>query len=130
MGEGQAQAGAGLAEFLRRQRLASGLTQEELAGRSGLSVRTIANLERGRIARPHRNSVRRLADALALPESHRRQLDSLSRLPAGGDHAGGQDGAWQTRPGSSRARQGPAGRQCHASCPPPCRISSADRRNC
>ena len=101
MGEGQVQAGAGLAEFLRRQRLASGLTQEELAGRSGLSVRTIANLERGRIARPHRNSVRRLADALALPESHRRQLESLSRLPAGGDHAGSLD----------RARQDPTGQQ-------------------
>jgi transcriptional regulator with XRE-family HTH domain len=45
---------------LRSRRVAAGLTQEELAGRAGLSERTIRNLERG-IAQPHK----RLVDMLA-----------------------------------------------------------------
>ena len=51
------------------QRLASGMTQEELAGKSGLSVRAISNLERGRTARPHPRSLEVLAVALGLPET-------------------------------------------------------------
>ncbi|QMU77041.1 XRE family transcriptional regulator [Streptacidiphilus sp. PB12-B1b] len=38
-------------------RLQRGLTQEELSEHSGISVRTIRNLERGQIARPRRSSV-------------------------------------------------------------------------
>ncbi|WP_422341030.1 helix-turn-helix domain-containing protein, partial [Trebonia sp.] len=34
--------------WLRGQRIAAGLTQEDLAERSGVSVRTIADMERGR----------------------------------------------------------------------------------
>ena len=34
--------------WVKSQRLASGMTQEQLAGKSGLSVRAISNLERGR----------------------------------------------------------------------------------
>ena len=34
-------------EWLRNQRVAAGLTQEDLAERSGVSVRAIADLERG-----------------------------------------------------------------------------------
>jgi tetratricopeptide (TPR) repeat protein/transcriptional regulator with XRE-family HTH domain len=44
----------------------AGLSQEGLAKRAGLSVRTISNLERGRARWPHPDSVRRLADALGL----------------------------------------------------------------
>jgi tetratricopeptide (TPR) repeat protein/transcriptional regulator with XRE-family HTH domain len=76
---GQVRAGAGFGELLRRYRLASGLSQEELAERSGLAVRTIANMERGRTARPHRRSVRSIALALTLPESAQQQLDRASR---------------------------------------------------
>jgi tetratricopeptide (TPR) repeat protein len=76
---GQSQAGAGFGELLRRHRLASGLSQEELAERAGLAVRTIANMERGRTARPHRRSLRSLAEALGLPESARDQLDQAAR---------------------------------------------------
>jgi tetratricopeptide (TPR) repeat protein/transcriptional regulator with XRE-family HTH domain len=53
--------------WLRRSRRAAGLTQEELSARSGLSVRTISDLERGRTGRPHPRSVRLLATALGLP---------------------------------------------------------------
>jgi transcriptional regulator with XRE-family HTH domain len=64
MGEARA-AGA----WVKSQRLASGMTQEELAGKSGLSVRAISNLERGRTARPHPRSLEVLAAALGLPEA-------------------------------------------------------------
>ena len=57
------------AAWLKSQRLAAGMTQEELADRSGLSVRAISNLERGRTARPHLRSLEVLAAALGLPES-------------------------------------------------------------
>lgn len=53
-------------EFLRARRRAVGLTQEELAERSGLSVRSVSDLERGRTAHPYPRSVRMLADALGL----------------------------------------------------------------
>jgi tetratricopeptide (TPR) repeat protein/transcriptional regulator with XRE-family HTH domain len=43
-----------------------GLSQQELADKSGLSARTIGNLERGSAKWPHPSSVLRLADALGL----------------------------------------------------------------
>jgi transcriptional regulator with XRE-family HTH domain len=58
-------------ELLRRHRSASGLTQEELAERAGLSVRGLRYLERG-LHRPYQDTVQRLLDALDLsPEDHR-----------------------------------------------------------
>jgi tetratricopeptide (TPR) repeat protein/transcriptional regulator with XRE-family HTH domain len=51
--------------LLRRQRRTAGLTQEELAAHSGLSVRAISNLERGS-SRPYRRTAETLAEALAL----------------------------------------------------------------
>jgi tetratricopeptide (TPR) repeat protein len=70
-------------ELVRRHRLAAGLTQEEVAERAGLSARTIANMERGRTARPYRRSVRALADALALAEPERHELERAGRpVPA------------------------------------------------
>lgn len=76
---------------LRRHRRAAGLTQEELAERSGLSVRTIANMERGRTGRPRRHSVHRLAEALGLAgqtaeefrRASRREAQSPARVPSG-----------------------------------------------
>jgi tetratricopeptide (TPR) repeat protein/transcriptional regulator with XRE-family HTH domain len=56
-----------LGAWLRESREAAGLTQEELAERSGLAVRTIGNLERGVSARPYPGSVRMLVRALGLP---------------------------------------------------------------
>jgi len=51
---------------LRECRLAAGLSQHGLAQRSGLSIRMISDLERGRTKWPYRDSLNRLADALAL----------------------------------------------------------------
>ncbi len=57
--------GGGFGGQLRRDRAAAGLTQEDLAERSGLSVRTISDLERGRISQPRRSTVRQLTRALS-----------------------------------------------------------------
>jgi transcriptional regulator with XRE-family HTH domain len=66
---------------LRRYRLASGLSQVELAERSGLSARTIAYMESGRTSRPYRGSVLSLADALELAGPDRQELLRASRMP-------------------------------------------------
>jgi transcriptional regulator with XRE-family HTH domain len=90
--------------LVRQYRLALGLSQEELADRSGLSVKAIADMERGRTARPHRHSVQSLGDALGLPDSHLRQLDRAARLSAGG-----------VQPQAARAKPLPVPRQLPAS---------------
>jgi transcriptional regulator with XRE-family HTH domain len=51
---------------LRARRVTAGLSQRSLAQRSGLSVRMISDLERGRTRWPYPDSLRRLADALDL----------------------------------------------------------------
>ncbi len=55
--------------WLRQQRLAAGMTQEELAVESGVSARAISNLERGRTRKPYPRSLRSLATALGLSDS-------------------------------------------------------------
>jgi tetratricopeptide (TPR) repeat protein len=82
VGAGQAGPGGGFGGLLRAYRLAAGLSQEELAERSGLSARAIADMERGRTARPYRRSVRALADALDLAEPDRTALERASRIPS------------------------------------------------
>jgi Helix-turn-helix len=57
--------------WVKSQRLASGMTQEELAGKSGLSVRAISNLERGRDRRPHPRADRRGRRGRAPVDRHR-----------------------------------------------------------
>jgi tetratricopeptide (TPR) repeat protein/transcriptional regulator with XRE-family HTH domain len=54
----------GFGPLIRHRRVTAGLTQEQLAELSGLSVRAISDIERGRAA-PHRSSVELLARALA-----------------------------------------------------------------
>lgn len=56
----------GFADLLLDLRVQAGLSQEELADRAGLSVRTIRELEAGRVARPRKDSVRLLAEGLGL----------------------------------------------------------------
>jgi DNA-binding XRE family transcriptional regulator len=81
---------AAFGTVLRAFRTAGGLTQEELAEGSGLSVRAIRNLEIGRTERPQRQSVALLATALRLAEQ---------------DHA-----ALLAAAGRGRAEQGRSGR--------------------
>jgi len=66
-------------ELLRRARRAAGLTQEELAARTGLGVRTIRDLERGVARAPHQDTVALLADALAPTPEARAAFDAAAR---------------------------------------------------
>jgi predicted ATPase/DNA-binding XRE family transcriptional regulator len=59
---------------LRRLREVSGLSQEELAHRAGLTPNAIGALERGERRRPYPNTVRALADALDLDGAERTEL--------------------------------------------------------
>jgi transcriptional regulator with XRE-family HTH domain len=71
-------------KLLRRYRVAAGLTQEELAERAGLSVRGIADLERGVRRKPYPASLRRLAAGLGLDATkHAALLASTHRDGAG-----------------------------------------------
>jgi transcriptional regulator with XRE-family HTH domain len=79
--------------WLRQQREAAGLTQEELADRSDLSVRTIRNLELDRVRSPHPNSIRQLTRALGLPEARQSELIATYRAARAGERYAGQAAA-------------------------------------
>lgn len=68
-----------LGRMLRRLRHTSGLTLEALAERSGVSVRTISDIERGRSLEPQSRTVRALADALGVTGPDRAALYEVSR---------------------------------------------------
>ena len=69
----------GFGEVLRGHRRAARLTLEQLAEVSGVSARTVSDMERGRSKGPQRRTVIALADALALEEDARKQLVELAR---------------------------------------------------
>ncbi len=72
---------SGFGALLRQRRLAAGLTQEALAERAGLGVRSIQGLERGQ-NRPQRDTAERLATALDLDAASRaRFLVAATPLP-------------------------------------------------
>lgn len=75
----QSSGGSSLAVLVRTWRERALLTQEQLAGRAGLGVRTIRRLEAGGQRRPRGESVLLLADALGLTESERAQLFATVR---------------------------------------------------
>src|SRR5689334_5355181 len=60
--------------LLRHYRLAAGQTQEALAGKAGLSIRGIGDLERGVNRVPRPATLRLLADALRLSPQERTQF--------------------------------------------------------
>jgi transcriptional regulator with XRE-family HTH domain/tetratricopeptide (TPR) repeat protein len=70
--------GAPFATVLRSHRRSAGLTQQQLADLAGLGVRTIVDLEHGRVARPQRQTVRLLADALRLPDEARERFGDVA----------------------------------------------------
>ena len=72
-------AGSSFPELLRQQRLSRGLTQAELAERSGLSERGISDLERGLKQAPRASTVRLLVRGLGLPEAEAAALLSAAQ---------------------------------------------------
>lgn len=66
-------------ELILRFRLTVGLTQEELAERSGISARSVSDFERGFTHRPQRETVRLLAEALQLAEDDRAVFEAAAR---------------------------------------------------
>ncbi len=73
-------------EHLRRHRLAARMTQEELAEASGISVRSISDLERGARTTPQAAPAGQLADALGLSGAARDAWFAVirsQRLPRG-----------------------------------------------
>jgi tetratricopeptide (TPR) repeat protein/DNA-binding XRE family transcriptional regulator len=107
------EAGEPLGRWLRRFREELGLTQEELAARSGLSVRTVRSLERGRTSRPYPRSIRLLASALGLPGETADELVAHCRPGRPGDSACGPSatrfGSPAAAPDAPGREQGPAG---------------------
>jgi len=75
----------------------AGLSQQELAERAGLSVRTIGNLERGASKWPYRDSLHRLADALELRDEARAEF-----IAAAGRRLAPEAAPGATRPGGTR----------------------------
>lgn len=69
---------AEFAGLLRKLRRDAGLTQEELAGAAGLSVRGLGYLEQG-VTSPHKETVRLLADALGLIGPARAGFEAAAR---------------------------------------------------
>ncbi|HEY1175656.1 MAG TPA: helix-turn-helix transcriptional regulator, partial [Phytomonospora sp.] len=64
---------------LSGHRIRLGLTQERLAERARLGVRTIRDLEHGRVARPRPSSIALLADALELGGRERGEFVAAGR---------------------------------------------------
>ena len=90
--------GSGFGALIQRHRRLAGLTQEELAERTELSVRAIRNLELGLVRKPRGDTVIRLVRALRLDASAAVELGMSVRpapaaLPAdgGGDSRAGVD---------------------------------------
>ena len=83
------------AGLLRQLRAGAGLTQEELAEAAGVSLRSVSDLERGRVAVPQKETVRLLADALRLIGPARDQFEAAARGRAG---PGGVAAATRTLP--------------------------------
>ena len=76
---------------LRARRRAAGFSQQELADLSGLSIRAISNLERGRTRWPYRDSLLRLADSLGLRGPGREEFLAAGRRPPTEEVAGADD---------------------------------------
>ncbi|WP_328608952.1 helix-turn-helix domain-containing protein [Amycolatopsis sp. NBC_00345] len=75
-------------EVLRELRGRAAMTQEDLAGRSGVSVRTIRGFERGERTNPQTATVKLLADALALSANEQKEFFALAAGPEKEDSSG------------------------------------------
>ncbi|MFF5435128.1 helix-turn-helix domain-containing protein [Streptomyces griseofuscus] len=59
---------------IKELRIESGMTQEQLAENSGLSVRAIRDIERGSTRKPYRHSLKLMAEAIGLSEDETTEL--------------------------------------------------------
>ncbi|WP_167971465.1 helix-turn-helix domain-containing protein [Lentzea indica] len=66
-------------EFLRFYRRRAALTQEDLAARTGLGVRTLSDLERGRVHSPQAQTVELLVTGLGLGGTEAAEFVALAR---------------------------------------------------
>ncbi|MEU1225704.1 helix-turn-helix domain-containing protein [Streptomyces sp. NPDC005828] len=78
---------AALGTLIRGHRLRIGLTQQELADLSTISVRAIRDLEKGKAQRPRADTIRLIADGLRLGPRARAALEDAVRRGHG--HRGG-----------------------------------------
>lgn len=66
-------------DFLRFYRLRIPMTQEDLAERTGISVRSISDMERGRVRSPQRRTAELLVDGLGLTGAEAEDFAGLAR---------------------------------------------------
>ena len=66
-------------DLLRRHRASVGVTQEDLAGRTGLTPQAIGLLERGKRRHPHAYTVQKLAEALGLEGPDLAEFEAAAR---------------------------------------------------
>jgi transcriptional regulator with XRE-family HTH domain len=82
--------------LLKRHRRAAGMTQEELAERTGVSVRAISDLERG-LRQPRRDTLQLLLDTLQLGADEQARLEAAVRTgPSASEGAGPRGSPLQT----------------------------------
>ena len=72
--------GESFAQLLKRHRIATGLSQETLAERAGVSVDSISALERGARHAPYKATLDLLIDALTLDDDARREIEEAATL--------------------------------------------------
>jgi tetratricopeptide (TPR) repeat protein/transcriptional regulator with XRE-family HTH domain len=93
--------GQGFGALLRATRKSARLSQEELAERSGLNVRTIRDLERGRARWPYQDTLRRLADALELRGETRTEFIATPGRRLGPDEGSASEPAVSSEPAAA-----------------------------
>jgi transcriptional regulator with XRE-family HTH domain len=75
-------------QLVREHRRRLGLSQEDLAERSGISVSGIGKLESGRVAAPRPSTVRLLADVFGLRDTERDRFCQAATGAAPADQVG------------------------------------------
>ena len=78
-----AASGVDLSSLLRRFRTQAGFSQQMLADRALISVQAVSALERGSRKVPYRYTLDRIAEALALTEEARAELELSARRARG-----------------------------------------------
>ncbi len=72
--------------LLKRYRIASGLTQEDLAAQAGMSTRGVSDLERGARRAPYKSTIALLSEALHLSAQEHAALVVAAGRGAGCNH--------------------------------------------